>query len=90
VATTSTAVVEHPIALVVAVVLAAPIIWQIAVAWFSNIEEDAKEAAPYEFLNAIGGLHFITWLPLKIFWFLIASSAIVITFYKVGSWLAEW
>ena len=82
--------VDHPVVLLVAVVLAAPLIWQIAVAWFSNIEEDAKEAAPYELLNAIGGLHFITWLPIKVFWFLLASTAIVIAFYKVGAWLVTW
>jgi hypothetical protein len=82
-----TGLIDHPLVLVMAVVLGAPIIWQMAVAWFSNIEDDAKEAAPYELLNAIGGLHFITWLPLKIVWFLVASAAIVITFYKLGAWV---
>ena len=46
---------DHPFALLVAVLLAAPLVWRLAKAWFPNVEEDIKEAAPYAFIDAIGG-----------------------------------
>jgi hypothetical protein len=81
--------IEHPIALLVALGLSAPIIWQIAKSWFSDIEDDIKEAAPYAAIDAVGGPTFITWPLLKLVAFVIVSAAIIITFYKIGSWVAE-
>jgi len=82
--------VEHPVALLIAVLLSAPILWQIAKAWFPNVEDDVKEAAPFALIDAFGGPTFATWPIVKLVWFLIVSAAIVVTFYKVAAWVAEW
>lgn len=81
--------VDHPIALLVALVLSAPLVWQVARSWFSSIEEDVKEAAPFAAVDAMGGPTIITWPILKIVWFVAVSAAIVVSFYKAGSWIAE-
>jgi hypothetical protein len=81
--------VDHPLVLVIALVLAGPFIWYIGRSWFANIEEDVEDAVVPTIVQAAGGPTVPTWLWLKVFWFSVVSAAIVITFYKVGSWLAD-
>jgi len=85
-----TALVDHPIALLVAVTLSAPILWQLAKAWFADVEDELKEAAPFAVIDAIGGPTIATWPLLKLVWFVIVSAAILVSFYKIGAWVAEW
>jgi hypothetical protein len=85
-----TELVDHPIALLVAVVLSAPILWQLGKAWFPNVEEDIKEAAPFAVIDALGGPTVATWPLVKLVWFVIVSAAILVTFYKIGAWVSEW
>lgn len=82
--------VDHPLALIAAVVLSAPFLWQIAKSMFADIEEDVMDAAPYALIDLLGGPTFITWLPIKLIWFTIVSAAFIVMFYKLGAWLAEW
>jgi hypothetical protein len=89
VAATLSTVVEHPLVLLVALVLSAPFIWQIGRSWFASIEQDAKDAVVPVIIDAAGGPLIPTWLLLKMFWFGIVSTAIVVTFYKIGSWIAK-
>jgi hypothetical protein len=82
--------IEHPFVLLVAVALSAPFIWQIGRSWFGDIEQNAQDALTSAAVEALGGSSLWTRLPLKILWFALVSAAIVITFYKVGSWIVEW
>ena len=82
--------VEHPIVLLAAVMLSAPILWYYAKAWFPNVEDDIEEAAPFALIDAIGGPTIVTWLWIKLLWFGIVAAAIVVAFYKIGAWVAEW
>ena len=54
------------------------------------IQQDAKDAVVPTVIDAAGGPLIPSWLLLKVIWFSIVSAAIVITFYKVGSWIASW
>lgn len=87
---TLTTSVDHPLVLVIAIALSAPFIWQIARSWFANIEEDVNDAAVPAIIDTLGGPFIPTWLLIKVVWFGIVSTAIVVTFYKIGSWLVEW
>ena len=82
--------IDHPIVLLAAVLISAPILWQLAKAWFPNVEEDVKEAAPFALIDAVGGPTFVTWPLMKLVWYVIVSAAILVTFYKIGAWIAEW
>jgi hypothetical protein len=84
------ALVDHPVVLLLAVVVSSPILWALAKAWFPNHREDAAELTATTAIDVAGGPLLLTWPLVKIMWFIIASVAIVITFYKLGSWIAEW
>jgi hypothetical protein len=83
------ALVDHPLVLIVALAFSAPIIWQIARSWFADIKRDAEDAVVPGMIDALGGPMIPTWLLLKVLWFSAISAAIVITFYEVGAWIAE-
>ena len=81
--------VDHPIAMVVALALSVPFIWQVARSWFSGVEEDVKEAAPFLILDVLGGPAFLSWPIFKLIGLVIVAAAFVTMFYKFGSWIAE-
>jgi hypothetical protein len=83
----SVSFVDHPIALLLAVLVSAPMVWKLARAWFPDPMEDAKEAAPYFLIDALGGPMFANWPFAKLIWFLIVSATIVVTCYKVAAWI---
>ena len=86
----ATAEIEHPFVLIGVVALSAPFIWQIARSWFGDMEQNAQDALTTAVVEVSGASSIWTRLPMKIIWFVLIAASIIITFYKVGSWIAEW
>ena len=78
--------VDHPVALLFSLLISAPFIWVVATAFFRNIKEDVKEAVPYAFIGQLLG----TWLVVKVMYFSIIAVVLVLFFYKIGAWFAQW
>lgn len=68
----------------------APVLWRLAKAWFPHPQDDLKEATPSLLVDALGGPMLASWPLAKLIWFLLVSAAVLVTFYKIGAWIAEW
>lgn len=83
------AIVDHPIALIISLILSAPFVWFLARIFFLNIAEEMEEAAPYFLINALPGPDFITWPHVKLILVLFFSAAVVTLFYRICAWFAS-
>ena len=81
--------IDHPLVLLLAIVVSAPIVWWLARSWFADLSQDVEEATPAFVLGALLDRLVPSWLLLKFVWFAIVSAAIVVFFYRIGAWVAE-
>jgi uncharacterized protein YybS (DUF2232 family) len=77
--------VDHPILLLIAGVLSAPLVWVVAKAFFRNIAEDVQETS-YPLLDAMSLYFSESWLFVKVLYFLVVCIMLIAMFYRIGTW----
>lgn len=81
-------IVDHPVALIIALIVSGPFIWVLTRMFFKDIAADAEESALCFLINALPGPDFLAWPLVKLILILFFSAALITLFYRVFAGVA--
>jgi hypothetical protein len=78
--------IDHPVALIVALILSAPFVWFLGRLFFRGIAGDMEDAGSFYVTDIFGGPSFLALPIARLALFLFFSAAVIVLFYQICAW----